>query len=42
MYLVKASLQVGMKMATIYLFKKIKTNPDNATHNILKYKIVLI
>ena len=33
-----------MKMAKICLLKKIqiKTNPDNATYNILKYKVVLI
>ena len=44
MYLVKASQQVGMKMTKICLLKKIqiKTNPDNATYNILKYKVVLI
>ena len=42
MYFVKVSLQVGMKMATTCLLKKIKTNSDNATYNILKYKIVLI
>ena len=43
MYLVKASQQVGLKMAKICLLKKIqiKTNPDNATYNILKYKVVL-
>ena len=44
MYLVKASYQVGMKMAKICLLKKfqIKTNPDNAIYNILKHKVVLI
>ena len=43
MYLVKTSQQVGMKMAKICLLKKIqiKTNPDNATYNILKYEVVL-
>ena len=40
MYLVQASYQVGMKMAKICLLKKVP-NPDNATYNILKYKVVL-
>ena len=33
-----------MKMAKICLLKKlqIKTNPNNATYKILKYKVVLI
>ena len=44
MYLVKASWQVGMKLVKLCLLKKlqIKTNPDNGTHNILTYKVVLI
>ena len=40
MYLVKASYKVGTKMAKICLLKKV-VNPDNATYNILKYKVVL-
>ena len=44
MYLVKAGRKVGMKMAKIGLLKKIqiKTNLDNTTYNIFKYKVVLI
>ena len=44
MYLVKASQQVGMKMAKMSPQKKLqfKINPNNATDNILKYKVVLI
>ena len=40
MYLAKASYQAGMKMAKTCLLKKVP-NPDNATYNILKYKVVL-
>ena len=36
--------QEGMKFVKLCLLKKlqIKTNPDNAIHNILTYKAVLI
>ena len=42
MYLVKANQQEGMKLVKLSPQKNYKTNPDNATHNILTYKVVLI
>ena len=42
MYLVRGSQQEGIKLVKLSPQKNYKTNPDNAAHNILTYKLVLI